>query len=171
MSTLDPYLKRKAGILEQQRQQLADNPDNGIALLRASSYVAGITGIRPVKMGEYTVNTDSGPALAGHGLGPSSPELLLGALASCLAHTYVLQASLHSISLDHVGIEVTGELNLADAVNPDNTSTISIDNLSYRADVKSSADAKVLTRLHELVERACAVLNTIRIAQQVTRKG
>ncbi len=169
MTTLDPYLKRKAGILAQRRRELADNPDDGVAGLKASCYVAGITGIRPVKMGDYTVNTDSGPALAGHSLGPSSPELLLGALASCLAHTYVLQAALHDVSLDHVGIEVTGELNLADAVNPNNTRIIAIENLKYHTDIRSGVDASTVTALHAQVEQACAVLNTIRASQQVTR--
>ena len=74
--------------------------------LKASSHVAGNTGVRPVKMGEYIVISDSAPGLAGNSLGPSSPEMLLGALASCLIHTYLLQASLLAIPLDNVEVTI-----------------------------------------------------------------
>lgn len=169
MTTLDPYLKRKAEVLSERRRELDKNPSAGVAQLKVSSYVAGITGLRPVKMGEYIVNTDSAPGLAGHSLGPSSPELLLGALASCLAHTYVLQAALHDLSLDHVAIEVSGSLNMADAVNPDNSKIIAIEDLGFRADIQSTCDNDVIEDLHDRVDRACAVLNTIRSAHPVAR--
>lgn len=169
MTDLEAYLKRKATILGERRKELAGK--SGVAEISASSYVAGITGLRPVKMGDYTVTTDSGPALAGHALGPSSPEMLLGALASCLAHTYVLQAALHDISLEHVQITVTGSLDMADAINPQNEKNIAIDNLGFSADVRSSADASVLSKLDADVERACAVLNTLRSAHTVVRKS
>lgn len=169
MSDLDTYLKRKASILTERREQLHDNPDAGFAQIKASSYVAGITGIRPVTMGDYVVNTDSAPGLAGHSLGPSSPELLLGALASCLAHTYVLQAALHDVSLQQVSVEVTGALNMADAINPSNDRTIAIENLGFRANIQSDAADATMQKLHSDVERACAVLNTLRAAHTVTR--
>jgi len=169
MNDLDIYLARKASILAERRKELAGK--SGVAEISASSYVAGVTGLRPVKMGNHTVTTDSGPALAGHALGPSSPEMLLGALASCLAHTYVLQAALHNVSLEHVEITVTGSLDMADAINPQNAKNIAIDNLAFVADVRSSADADVLAQLDSDVERACAVLNTLRLAHLVERKA
>ena len=64
--------------------------------IKAVSWVAGITGARPVKMGEIQFVTDSAPGLAGHALGPTAPEMLLGALASCLVHTYLIQATCSS---------------------------------------------------------------------------
>lgn len=170
MSDLTAYLERKAAILADRRREL--DGKSGVAEISASSYVAGITGLRPVRMGEYTVATDSGPALAGHGLGPSSPEMLLGALASCLAHTYVLQAALHDVDLDHVEVTVRGTLDMADAINPENQKQIAIGNLSFEADVRSSASVDVLKQLDEDVERACAVLNTLRHAHAVkSRRG
>jgi len=169
MTDLDIYLKRKAAVLAERREQLADDPGAGLAQIKASSYVAGITGIRPVKMGDYVVNTDSAPGLAGHSLGPSSPELLLGALASCLAHTYVLQAALHDVPLRHVSVEVTGTLNMAEAIDPLNQQKIAIENIGFNANVQSDAEQNEMNRLHANVETACAVLNTLRAAQTVTR--
>lgn len=169
MANLDEYMNRKAAILAQRHSELTANPGTGVAELTVTSHVAGITGLRPVKMGEYTVVTDSGPALAGHSLGPSSPEMLLGALASCLTHTYVLQAALHDIQLDHVEVEVKGTLDMADAVNPENKKTIAIENISYRANVTSSRDASKLGELDDLVQTGCAVLNTIQHSHTVRR--
>ena len=173
MSDLDTYLQRKAAVLTDQRETLTTqkqtDPDAGRAQLSVSSHVAGITGLRPVKMGDYTVVTDSAPALAGHSLGPSSPQMLLGALASCLAHTYVLQAALHGLSLQHVGIEVSGILDMNDAINPQNSKNLAIENISYRADIRSEESAEELVQLDLNVEQACAVLNTIRSAHTVQR--
>jgi len=167
MPNLDEYLARKSSVLRERHEELSAKPGTGVAELTVTSHVAGITGLRPVTMGNYTVVTDSGPALAGHSLGPSSPEMLLGALASCLTHTYVLQAALHDIQLDHVDVEVKGSLDMADAVNPANSKPIMIDGLSYRANVTSSRDSERLAELEQLVQTGCAVLNTIRHSQEV----
>ncbi len=170
MTNLDEYMNRKAAVLAERHRELVDKPGTGVAELTVKSHVAGITGLRPVTMGQYTVVTDSGPALAGHSLGPSSPEMLLGALASCLTHTYVLQAALHDIQLDHVEVDVSGTLDMADAVNPDNQKTIAIENISYHANVQSTQDSNRLEELDDLVQMGCAVLNTIRHSQEVRKR-
>jgi len=167
MANLDEYLARKSAVLRERHEELSANPGTGVAELTVTSHVAGITGLRPVTMGNYTVVTDSGPALAGHSLGPSSPEMLLGALASCLTHTYVLQAALHDIALDHVEVEVKGSLDMADAVNPSNDKVISVTGISYRASVTSSRDSTRMDELEQRVQTGCAVLNTIRNSQEV----
>lgn len=69
--------------------------------------MAGNTGARPVKIGGTLFITDSAPALAGHALGPTARELLLGALAS-LVHTYLIQAVLLELPIDGVEVEVRG---------------------------------------------------------------
>ena len=102
MSILDPYLARKATALAQRRADFTAQPEKATVRIQASSWVAGNTGARPVKLGDTLLVTDSAPALAGHGLGPTAPELLLGALASCLVHTYLIQAVLLQIPIDGV---------------------------------------------------------------------
>ena len=42
--------------------------------------------------------------------------MLLGALASCLVHTYLIQATLMQLPLDHVEVEVQGALDMAGVV-------------------------------------------------------
>jgi hypothetical protein len=84
--TLSDYLAFKAQRMAALREKLAA-PDAAPAPLRAVARVAGGSGVRPVSIREFTIVTDSAPALAGYNLGPTAPELLLASLASCLAHT------------------------------------------------------------------------------------
>ncbi|MEZ4868370.1 MAG: OsmC family protein [Caldilineaceae bacterium] len=170
MAKLDPYLQRKASILAERRAQLRDNPRAGIVQLKATSHVAGNTGVRPVKMGDYIVISDSAPGLAGHSLGPSSPEMLLGALASCLIHTYLLQATLLEIPLDHVEVVIEGALDMAPVVGLPHDGPIKLGGLSYTPTVTSPADDAAIERLHSAVEQTCAVLNTLRSPMEVVRK-
>jgi len=170
MAALAPYLQRKADVLAQRREQFTANPAMALVQLKATSHVAGNTGVRPVKMGEYIIISDSAPGLAGHSLGPSSPEMLLGALASCLIHTYLLQASLLGIPLDQVEVTIEGALNMAPVVGLPQHEPIKLEGLSYTPVVTSAASPATIEQLHAAVEQSCAVLNTLRSPMEVTCK-
>lgn len=171
MSALAPYLQRKAEVLAQRREHFHQQPEAALVRLKATSHVAGNTGVRPVKMGEYIVISDSAPGLAGHSLGPSSPEMLLGALASCLVHTYLLQATLLAIPLDHVEVVIEGALDMTGVVGLPAEGPLKLEGLSYTPTVTTSASTAEIEQLHAAVEQACAVLNTLRSPMAVVRKG
>jgi uncharacterized OsmC-like protein len=162
MATLDSYTERKAKVLAQRREDFMAKPEAAFVPLKATSHAAGITGVRPVQMGQYIIISDSAPGLAGHSLGPSSPEMLLGALASCLVHTYLLQATLLEIPLD--SLDMTGVVGLP------YDGPIRLERLAYKPTVGSPADAATIDRLHTVVEQTCAVLNTLRSPMEVVRK-
>lgn len=170
MAKLDPYLQHKAQVLAERREQFTANPESALVRLKATSQVAGNTGVRPVKMGDYIVISDSAPGLAGNSLGPSSPEMLLGALASCLIHTYLLQACLLEIPLDHVEVTIEGALNMAPVVGLPQAEPIKMEGLSYTPVVTSPAPPAAIERLHTAVEQGCAVLNTLRSPMTVACK-
>lgn len=169
MATLDSYFQRKAAVLAQRREDFTANPDSSLVRLTATSHVAGITGVRPVQMGQYIVISDSAPGLAGHSLGPSSPEMLLGALASCLVHTYLLQATLLEIPLDAVEVEIRGALDMGPVVGLPHEGKILMEQLSYVPTITSPADPAQIEQLHQAVEEGCAVLNTLRSPMAVPR--
>lgn len=170
MSKLAPYLQRKGEVLAQRRDHFRENPEAALVRLKATSHVAGNTGVRPVKMGDYIVISDSAPGLAGHSLGPSSPEMLLGALASCLIHTYLLQATLLEISLDHVEVVVEGVLDMTGVVGLPAQGPLKLEGLSYTPTVTSTATSEQIDQLHTAVEQTCAVLNTLRSPMEVVRQ-
>lgn len=167
MSELLPYLQRKAQVLAQRRKEIEAAPDSAQVRLTVSSEVAGNTGVRPVQMGAYRIASDSAPGLAGHSLGPSSPEMLLGALASCLVHTYLLQAALLEIPLDHVEVEIGGTLDMTGVVGLAYDGPIRLESITWSPRLRTSATPEQRAQLHEAVEQTCAVLNTLRSPMDV----
>ena len=169
MAKLDDYLERKATALADRTQDWTTNPEKAVATIKASSKVAGITGIRPTTMGNHTIVTDSAPALAGHSLGPTSPEVLLGALARCLVHTYLIHATLMNIPLDDVTIEITGILDYKPVIGMPAPNRPAIYDIHYQAQVESPANTATIEQLHTAVEANCPVLNTIRHPTNIQR--
>lgn len=170
MSTLDFYLNRKSAVLAQRRADFIAAPEKATVHIQAKSWVAGNTGARPVKMGETLFITDSAPALAGHALGPTAPEVLLGALASCLVHTYLIQAVLMDIPIDGVEIEVRGAVPMGGVVGLPYDRPPQMEAITYTANVITSASAEAVEQMHQAVEATCPVLNTIRNPTAVTRQ-
>ncbi|MDZ4765953.1 MAG: OsmC family protein [Chloroflexota bacterium] len=169
MSHLDEYLARKHAALTAKQAAFTAAPDSALVTLHAAAKVAGNSGIRPVKMGDYTVITDSAPGLAGYGLGITAPEMLLGALASCLAHSYVIQAALLGVPLDALDVEISGQLDFTGVVGLPVTDAPALQNIAYAARIESPAPPEAVQKLHELVERYCPVLNTLRLPMDVRR--
>ncbi len=171
MTAIDSYLDRKrAAMAARQSDWKSDRAASNVRI-RASSTLAGNTGVRGTRMGEHFIASDSGPGLAGHGLGPTAPELLLGAMASCLVHTYVIQAILLDVPLDGVTVEVSGALDFGAVVGLPFTPPLQMTGLEYHADVQSSAAPDQIETLHRAVEENCAVLNTVRLPSEVKRVG
>jgi|GEM_PF-2837589 len=54
MALLDNYTERKAKVLAQRRDDFMAKPEAAFVPLRATSHAAGITGVRPVQMGQYS---------------------------------------------------------------------------------------------------------------------
>jgi hypothetical protein len=98
MSTLREYLNQKRDALLLMREK-ALSPEGGPKFLKASARAEGRSGVRRIKIRDFQVISDSESDFAGYNLGPASPELQLGALASCLTHIYLaLQPSLYTRS-------------------------------------------------------------------------
>ncbi|MBW7883067.1 MAG: OsmC family protein [Caldilineaceae bacterium] len=169
MPLLDAYLERKQRVLAERSNDYVAAPDKAMVRLTASSWVAGTTGARPVQMGQTRFISDAAPALAGNALGPTAPEMLLGALASCLVHTYLIQAALLDIPLDQVDVEVQGALDMRGVVGLPASSPPQMEQITYQARISSPAETQVLERLHVAVEETCPVLNTLRLPTAVAR--
>jgi hypothetical protein len=95
--------------------------------------------------------------------------MLLGALASCLVHTYLLQACVLGIPLDGVEVEIHGALDMTGVVGLPVAGPITLEGLRYIPRISSPAPAADIAGLHAAVDSACAVLNTLRMPMSVTR--
>lgn len=171
MAKLDSYLQRKTEAMNARREDWTANPEAGVITITGSSKLAGITGARPTQMGNYVTVSDSAPGMAGHALGPTAPEMLMGALASCLVHTYVIQAVLMQIPLDHVEVEISGRLDMGGVVGLEREGMPILQDIIYTARVESPAPAEAIERMHAAVEASCPVLNTLKYPVNVRRVG
>ena len=161
MSRIDHYMTRKQGILADRRHDWEAARDKAVIPISAVSKLAGNTGARPTRMGDHAVISDSAVGMAGHGLGPTAPEMLLGALASCLVHTYVIQSCLLGIPFDEVEVEVRAEIDMAPVVGLPYDGISKIENITYIARLTSEAPADQIEQMHRVVEATCPVLNTL----------
>jgi len=170
MGKLDSYLARKAEAMAARRQGWTEQPEAARITIQASSTLAGVTGARPTRMGEAVVVSDSAPGLAGHALGPTAPEMLLGALASCLVHTYVIQAVVMGLALEAVRVDVEGRLDMRPAIGMEVSPPSPIQPIEYRAHLEvSGATDEQIQALHAAVEQTCPVLLTLRQPVQINR--
>ena len=135
--------------------------------LRARVRAEGRSGVCRIRVRDFPVVTDSPPDFAGYDLGPSSPELVLGALGSCLTHSWLIQAAAHDVPIDALEVEVRGTID-ARAGRPgfDHVPVYPHD-IAYTVNVVSPADRPSIERLDAAVDRACPILNLIRSPQTV----
>lgn len=154
---LPEYLERKAALVEAYRAQLRA-PDAAPTPLRAAVAVAAGSGVRPIRMRDHLVTTDSGAALGGYGLGPSAPELLLGALASCLAHSALVIAADRGVAFEQLEVEVSGQLDYRGtlAVSPD--APVPPTGLAYTLRFAGAVADEDAAAIQAELERLCPVL-------------
>lgn len=169
MNLLASFLSRKSLVLAQRRKDFSADPAAGVVTLKASARVNPENGSRATWNGQFEMLTDSSPGLGGQSLGPSAPELLLGSLASCLAHTYLIQAVLLNTPLEGVTVEVSGQLDMSGVVGLPYESAPRLQNIAYSAQLNTSADAADVEKMHLAVEETCPVLNSLRYPVTVER--
>ncbi len=164
MGSLNEYLEQKRGALSERRKAATD--DSAIVSRSVRVRAEGRSGIRRIRIRDFEIVSDSPPDFAGYDLGPGSPELLLGALGSCLTHTYLIQAADLGIPLDSLEVEITAQLDpRAGLVGKGHS--IFPEGLTYTVHIESPASAAETERLREAVERACPVLNFLQAPRTI----
>src|SRR5439155_16715072 len=89
----------------------ASSGDSMRETVSAECSASDLTGVRRIRIHDFQLISDSGPAFGGFSLGPSSPELLLGVLASCLTHVYLIGAAQRGLRLENVHVRFEAENN------------------------------------------------------------
>lgn len=161
MSTLNEYLleKREASIARREKAQNDPNlaPNRFGAKVRAK----GRSGVREIRIRDFQIISDSPPDFAGYDLGPSSPELQLGVLGSCLTHITLIQAAERGVKLESLEVEVTGQQHPLAGKPGYEEIPIYPHNIQYKLHIVSPESEETIAELHEAVERVCPVLNLL----------
>ncbi|GAB4110301.1 MAG: OsmC family protein [Roseiflexaceae bacterium] len=166
MWSLPEYLRRKREKVLALRERLRAPTAAAVPLLATATIVGG-SGVRPVRVREFTIITDAGTALGGYELGPTAPELLLSALASCLAHSYAIAAADREVAFESLEVVVRGQIDYRGTLAVDPQATIAPTNITFEARFRSAADDQQIALVHADVERLCPVLQALRHPQQV----
>jgi hypothetical protein len=128
---------------------------------RVSIYVnvEGGTGVRRLHLRQFEILHDNPYHLAGHDLGVSSQEHILGTLTSCITHITLIQAAAQEIVLDSLAISVTATIDpRAGRPGFENVPPYPHD-VSYTVHVKSPATFEQIKKLHDDVEAVCPIYN------------
>jgi uncharacterized OsmC-like protein len=166
MANLNDYLAEKRQAIETRRAANANTTTPHT--LAASVRAEGRSGVRRIRIRDFQVISDSGPDFAGYNLGPSSPELQLGVLGSCLTHVFLIKAAERGVPLDSLEVEVQGEMHPKAGQPGFENIPVYPHNIQYTVHVQSPASADEIAALHEAVEQACPILNLLVNPQQIT---
>ena len=166
MSHLNEYLSEKRAAVLARSAAIAAGTAQA-ARLKASVRAEGRSGVRRLRIREHQVISDSPPDFAGYNLGPSSPELQLGVLGSCVTHIFLIQAAAQQVPLTSLDVEVSGVIDPR-AGKPGHESTpIWPHDIAYTVNIDSPAPRADIDALFAAVERTCPILNLLRNPQNI----
>jgi uncharacterized OsmC-like protein len=166
---LNEFLAEKRQAIEQRRLH-AETTNPGPNTLRASTRAEGRSGVRRIRIRDFQILSDSGPDFAGYDFGPSSPELQLGVLSSCLTHIFLIQAAQSNVPLDALEVEIQAQMDPRAGKPGFEQVPIYPHNITYTVSLSSPAPDAEIAALHQAVERACPILNLLINPQQITGK-
>ena len=166
MNTLNDYLAQKR-LAVQARDARITSGDAAPLQLRATVSAEGRSGVRRIQIREHTVLSDSPADFAGFNLGPSSPELQLGVLGSCVTHIFLIQAAAQGVALDALAVEVSGQIDPRAGKPGFEQVPVYPHDIGYTVHIHSPAPRAAIDALFEAVERSCPILNLLRQPQTV----
>jgi uncharacterized OsmC-like protein len=167
MSTLNEYLAQKR-VAYAALKARALAPDAAPRTFGAKVKAEGRSGLRRIRIRDFQVISDSGPDFAGYDLGPTSPELQLGVLGSCITHITLIQAADLGIPLESVEVEVAAELDPRGGKPGFESIPVFPQNIRYTLHIVSPATSEQVSDLLARVEQVCPILNLLKNPQTVT---
>jgi uncharacterized OsmC-like protein len=169
MSTLRAYLDQKReAILARRAKAAAADGQPAPHRLNATVRAEGRSGVRRIRIRDFQLLSDSPPDFAGYDFGPSSPELQIGVLGSCLTHIFLIQAADRQVPLDSLEVDVTAEIDPRAGKPGFEPIPIYPHNIQYTVRLESPASPEAIAELHQAVERACPILNLLLNPQAIT---
>jgi uncharacterized OsmC-like protein len=166
VTTLNHYLtEKRSAVLA--REALIDAGNAGPVALQAKVSAEGRSGVRRIRIRDHQIISDSPPDFAGYNLGPSSPELQLGVLGSCVTHIFLIQASHRQVPIDTLEVEVSGKIDPRGGRPGYEDIPIYPHDIGYTVHLVSPAGEEEVRALFEAVEKTCPILNLLKHPQNI----
>ncbi len=101
---------------------------------------------------QFTLKVDEPVELCGTNQYANPQEFLLAATNSCIMGTYVAAASMMGITLTHLQIETTGDIDLRGFLGLDASVSPGYESLNIKVDIGGDGTEKQFRKLHEAVK-------------------
>jgi uncharacterized OsmC-like protein len=144
------------------KQRYREQPAQALITLRATGTIDGSTLTCRVETGRTLVEAGLHPATGGSGLQACSGDMLLQALVACAAVTLRVVATALAIPIHGGIVEAEGDLDFSGTLGVSKEVPVGFQRIRLRFRLETDAPADRLTRLLELTERYCVVLQTLR---------
>lgn len=168
MSNLQEYLSQKRERYYANLEDFKKNPEKAKKTISANVQAKGRSGVREIRIRNYQIISDSPEDYAGYSLGPSSPELLLGVLGSCLTHISLIEAAKLNISLQSLHVDVFANINALAGEAGHEDIPIYPHNIRYELHVESEEPKERIKELHDEIEKNCPLYNLLKSEQTIT---
>lgn len=166
MSHLNDYLaEKRSAVLA--RNAAVDAGTAQPAQLKAHVRAEGRSGVRRLRIRDHQVISDSPPDFAGYNLGPSSPELQLGVLGTCVTHIFLIHAAEKQVPLQSLEVEVSGTIDPRAGKPGHENTPIWPHDIGYTVHIDSPASREQVDALFHSVEQSCPILNLLRNPQVI----
>jgi uncharacterized OsmC-like protein len=166
MTTLNEYLDEKRSAVLAREARITAGNANPVAL-QARVSAEGRSGVRRIRIRDHQIISDSPPDFAGYNLGPSSPELQLGVLGSCVTHIFLIQAAQQQVPVDSLEVEVHGKIDPRGGRPGYEDIPIYPHDIGYTVHLTSPASSAAVDALFAAVEKTCPILNLLKNPQQI----
>jgi uncharacterized OsmC-like protein len=114
------------------------------------------------------ISVDEPASLGGSDSAPNPAEILLGAVGTCLSIGYAMNAAARGIVLDHLALELEGDIDLGAFAGLDAEGNPGYSEIRVRADVAGDAAPELLQEVFEHVVRTSPILSTVARPVHVT---
>ena len=115
-----------------------------------------------VEVGQELIEAQAHTGVGGPGTAACSGDLLLGALAACAQLTCQLVATAMGIQLEHVRVNVEGDLDLSGTLGISKGVPVGFQDVRARFEITApNATAEQLQALREKTEQYCVVMQTL----------
>lgn len=110
----------------------------------------------------FTLDGDEPPVLLGNNKGPNAVEVVLHALASCLAVGLIYNAAAQDIRVESLSFDLEGDLDLHAFLGLSKTTRPGYENIRLTYQIKSDAPREKILELCDYVQSTSPVLDIIR---------
>jgi len=115
-----------------------------------------------VQVGQKIFEAQAHSGVGGPGTAACSGDLLLGALAACAQLTCQLVATAMGIPVEHIRVEVEGEMDLSGTLGISKEVPVGFQDIHAKFDVDApEATKEQLAALREKTEQYCVVIQTL----------